>query len=217
MPAPLNLSKSEMEKMVLMGIGVVVFVLLLLQFVTIPSIRRLGELNKEIIKLRENLKKSETLIAGKPQMDNRMAVLQQKLKDYKSALPPYSDMPNILQNISDIASESKIKITKIEPLKAEQQQTGAAVNPPSPASALAKPQEKAVPSKTELLYAEMPIKIEAKGGYHALGRFINDIENAKNIMAIGDLEISSNSDDMYNHNVRLLIIAYILREEMPDR
>lgn len=217
MPAPLNLSKSEMEKMVLMGIGVVVFVFLLLQFVTVPSIRRLGELNKEIIKLRENLKKSETLIAGKPQMDSRMAVLQQKLKDYKSALPPYSDMPNILQSISDIASESKVKITKIEPLKAEQQQTGAVVNPPSPASTLGKPQEKPVPSKTELLYTEMPIKIEAKGGYHGLGRFINDIENAKNIMAIGDLEISSNSDDIYNHNVRLLIIAYILREEMPAK
>jgi Tfp pilus assembly protein PilO len=217
MPAPLNLSKSEMEKMVLTGIGVIVFVIALIQFLTIPSLRKLGELNTETGKLRENLRQSQSLIANKAQMESRLAVLQRKLKDYKAALPPYSDMPNILQNISDIASESKVKITKIEPLKTEQQQAGAVVNSPNSANELAKSQEKAISSKIGLLYTEMPIKIEARGGYHALGKFINDIENAKNIMAIGDLEISSNSDDMYNHNVRLLVVAYILREETPAR
>jgi len=212
MPAPLNLSKSETEKMVLTGIGVVVFVIALIQFVTVPSLRKLGELNTATGNLRENIRKSQSLIANKAQMESRLASLQQKVKDYKAALPPYSDMPNILQNISDIASESKVKIAKIEPLKAEQQQGAAA-----PVNGSGKPQEKAISSKAELLYTEMPIKIEARGGYHALGKFINDIENTKNIMAIGDLEISSNSDDMYNHNVRLLVIAYILREETPAR
>lgn len=212
MPTPLNLSKSETEKMVLAGIGVVVFVFALIQFVTVPSLRKLGELSAETGKLRENIRKSQSLIANKAQMDIRLAALQQKVRDYKAALPPYSDMPDILQDISDIASESKVKITKIEPLKAEQQQGAAA-----PANGSGKPQEKAISGKTELLYTEMPIKIEARGGYHALGKFINDIENAKNIMAIGDLEISANSDDMYNHGVRLLIVAYISREEAPAR
>lgn len=211
MSAPLNLSKSETEKMVLKGIGVVVFVIALIQFVTVPSLRKLGELNTETGNLRENIRKSQSLIANKAQMESRLAALQQKVKDYKAALPPYSDMPNILQDISDIASESKVKIAKIEPLKAEQQGAAASVNGPG------RPQEKAVSGKTELMYIEMPIKIEARGGYHALGKFINDIENAKNIMAIGDMEISSDSDDMHNHNVRLLVVAYILREETPAR
>ncbi|MDP2942553.1 MAG: type 4a pilus biogenesis protein PilO, partial [Candidatus Omnitrophota bacterium] len=208
----LNLSKAEMEKAVLMGIGVFVFVIALLQFVTVPSLRKLGELNTETVKLRENLKKSQSLIANKSQMESRLAVLQQKLKDYKTALPPYSDMPNVLQSISNIASEAKVKIIKIEPLKVEQQQGAIA-----PGSAVVKPQAKPEAGKGGLLYTAVPIKIEAKGGYHALGKFINDIEASKNVMAIGDLEIETSSDDMFNHNARLLIIAYVLREETPAK
>lgn len=213
MPAPLKLSKEEMEKAVLTGIGVFVFVIVLIQFVTVPSLRKLGELNTETGRLRENLKKSQSLIANKSQMESRLAVLQQKLKDYKTALPPYSDMPNVLQNISNIASGAKVKIIKIEPLKVEQQQAGALI----PESAAVKPQARADAGRTGLLYTEIPIKIEAKGGYHALGKFINDIETSKNVMAIGDLEIEAGSDDIFNHSARLLIIAYVLREETPDK
>jgi Tfp pilus assembly protein PilO len=209
MPAPLNLSKEQTEKMVLMGIGVFVFVMVLFQFVMVPSLRKLGELNTEIGRLRENLKKSQALITNKAQMENRLAVLQQKLKDYKTALPPYSDMPNILQNISNIASETKVKIIKIEPLKAEQQ--------PAAVPGAVKPQGKPEPGKAGLLYTEIPIKIEARGGYHALGEFIGEIEASKNIMAIGDLEIDASPDDMFSHNARLLIVAYVLREEMPAK
>ena len=212
MPAPLKLSKEEMEKAVLIGIGVFVFVIVLIQFVTVPSLRKLGELNAGTGRLRENLKKSQSLIANKSQMESRFAVLQQKLKDYKTALPPYSDMPNVLQNISNIASGAKVKIIKIEPLKAEQQQ-GAIV----PGSAVTNPQAKPEAGKGGLLYTEVPIKIEAKGGYHALGKFINDIETSKNVMAIGDLEIETGSDDIFNHNARLLIIAYVLQEETPAK
>ena len=179
---------------------------------TAPSLRKLGELNTETGRLRENLKKSQSLIANKSQMESRFAVLQQKLKDYKTALPPYSDMPNVLQNISNIASGAKVKIIKIEPLKAEQQQ-GAIV----PGSAVTNPQAKPEVGKGGLLYTEVPIKIEAKGGYHALGKFINDIETSKNVMAIGDLEIETGSDDIFNHNARLLIIAYVLQEETPAK
>jgi Tfp pilus assembly protein PilO len=213
MPAPLNLSKSETEKIFLMGIGVVVFVIVLIQYLTVPSLRKLGELNIETVRLRENLRQSQSLIANKVQMESRLAVLRQKVQDYKSALLPYSDMPNILQNISDVASESKVKITKIEPLKEGQQQHGAV----SPANGFGNPQENAISGNNGLLYIEMPIKIEARGGYHALGKFINGIENAKNIMAIGDLEIISNSDDMYSHSARFLVVAYILREETQAR
>ncbi|MDP3787568.1 MAG: type 4a pilus biogenesis protein PilO [Candidatus Omnitrophota bacterium] len=212
MPALLKLSKAEMEKTLLMGIGVFVFVIALLHFVTVPSLRKLGELNTETVKLRENLKKSQSLIANKSQMESRLAVLQQKLKDHKTALPPYSDMPNVLQSISNIASGAKVKIIKIEPLKVEQQQGAIA-----PRSAVVKPQAKLEAGKGGLLYTEVPIKIEAKGGYHALGKFINDIEASKNVMAIGDLEIEASSDDMFNHNARLLIIAYVLREETPAK
>ena len=212
MPNPLNLSKSEMEKLVGIGIGVVLVVFVLIQFVTIPSIRKSGELNKEIVKLKEDLERSEILIASVPQMQNRLAATQQKLNDYQTALPLRSEMPNILQNISGIAVESKVKLLKIEPLRSEKQTMPVAKLP------AAKQQAKQDSAKTtQPIYTEMPIQIEARGSYHALGEFINKVETARNIMSIADVDIKRGSDDMFNHDARLLIIAYVLREETPAK
>lgn len=203
MPGPPTLSKPEIQKMAGMGIGVALFLAALFGFVTIPSIRKSAELKKEIIKLKEDIKRSEVLIASASQMQSRLTAIQQRLNDYQAALPKRSDMPNILQNISDMAAGSKVKLLKIEPAPADK-------------LSAAKQQGKQDLSKAaQTIYTEMPIQIEVKGGYHALGKFINDIETSKNIMAIGDLDIGASSADMFNHGARLLIIAYVLREETP--
>ncbi len=215
MPSGQNLSKEQLEKMALIGIGVAVFVYVLLQFAMVPSFGKLGELGKDIGKLKEDLKKSQALIAGKPQLENKLAVLQKKLKDYEAALPPHSEMPNILQEIADIASDSKIKLIKLEPLKSEKPPAEAAK--PEKKTQAGK-QAKREPAKVVLpIYAEMPIQIVAKGGYQAVGEFINKIESAKNIMAVTDVEIEGDAGDMFNHNARLLVIAYMLREEAPAK
>lgn len=198
------LSKAEKEKAVFFIIIAVLIIVALIQFVTRPAVRKLGNLNRQISQIRENLKKSESLIARKSQIENRLNSLQAKLEDFKLALPPRSDVPDILQNISRLAGESKVKILKIEPIKLERK------SPPPILPQVKQPVVQAPPS----IYTEIPIIIEAKGGYHALGEFVNKIEGAKNLMSISDLEIESNTDDMYRHNIRLLIVVYLLQEEM---
>jgi len=200
----INLSKAEKEKAIFFIVVTVLIIVALIQFVTRPAIRKLGNLNRQVSEVRENLKKSESLIARKSQIENRFNSLQAKLEDFKLALPSRSDVPNILQNISRLAGESRVKILKIEPIKLERKS-------PLPISPQVKqPVVQPPPS----IYTEVPIKVEAKGGYHALGEFANRIESAKNLMSISDLEIESNTDDMYRHNIRLLISVYLLQEEI---
>lgn len=208
MPYTLNLSKPGTQKAVGIGIGAVVLAFVLIQFITAPSIRRSAELKKEIIKLKENIKRSETLIANVPQMQSRLSDAQQRLNDYRTALPPRSDMPNILQNISNLAIDSKVKLLKIEPLRSEKQEA------PASKTAATK-QDTAKPGQP--IYVEMPIQIEARGSYHALGEFINKIETAGNVMSVADIDIEGDADDMFNQDSRLLIIAYVLREEAPAK
>ena len=212
MPSSSNLSKPEMQKMAAIGIGAAVFVFVLIQFVTVPSVRRAAELKKDIIKLKESTKKSQVLIANAPQMQSRLVVLQQKLKNYQTALPTRSDMPNILQSISGMAAESRVKLLKIEPLRSEKQEA------PAAKPSTAKQQGKQDLTKAaQPIYMEIPIQIESKCGYHALGEFINRIETAANVMSVADIDIERDPDDMFNHDARLLIIAYVLREETPAK
>lgn len=202
---PPTLSKAAQQKAILFAIVAFLIMFVLIQFITRPAIRTLRDLTQQVSQLRENLKKSEVLIANKSKMKDQLVSLQARLEDFKSALPLRSDMPNILQDISRLASESKVKILKIEPVKSEKLPQAA-------------PQTKQVAVQTPpTIYTETPIKIEARGGYHSVGEFINRIENAKNFMSIADLEIESDSAGMYSHNVRLLIIAYVLQEELPNK
>lgn len=196
------LSKAVGQKIILFAV-VILVVFALIQFVTRPSIRALNNLGKQISQARADLKKTEALIAKKPQMDSQLISLQTELEDLKSALPLYSEMPNILQDISRLAGESKVKILKVEPMRQER---------------LTKTQPKQSEARSALpIYMGIPIKIEAKGGYHSLGRFINKIENSENFMSIADLNVESNPVDMYSHDIRLLIVAYVLQEELPSK
>lgn len=190
---PLTLPKAERAKAISLIIVAALIIVVLIQCVIRPTIRALGKLSREIPQIKDNLKQSEALIAKRSQMENQLASLQAKLKDIKLALPPRSDLPDILQDISRLASASKVKVLKMEPVKQQikQVEVGAPLT----------------------IYAENPIEIEAKGGYHALGEFINRIENAKNLMSIADVKVESNTNDMYNHDVKLLIVIYLLREE----
>ncbi|MFA5164732.1 MAG: type 4a pilus biogenesis protein PilO [Candidatus Omnitrophota bacterium] len=211
MPGKQAMSKEEMEKLVLIGIGVAVAFFALIQFSTLPMMRTIGKLNKDIVKEREDLKKADALIKSKPQLEKRLEALKVMMGKYDNAIPPNSEMPNILQEIAGFASESKVKISKIEPLRSEK--------PAEPAKAPKgkQPVKQEAVKKPASIYTEIPIQVEAKGGYHAIGEFINSIETADNVMAIGDIEIRADSGDIANHSARLLIMAFVLNEEEPRK
>jgi Tfp pilus assembly protein PilO len=203
-----------MEKIVLTGILGFVVVFIIIQFIMVPSLGRLNNLKKEIIKEQQTLKRDQSLVASKTQMQSRLASMQEKLKDYEKALPPYREMPNILQKIGEEAYECKVKVTKIEPLRTEKPADAAKAKAAAAAKPGAKPE---TAKKPAAIYTEIPIQVEANGGYHALGEFINRIEASDNVMSVGDIEIKANPDDIQNHHVRLLIVAYVLREETPSK
>ncbi|MDP3804281.1 MAG: type 4a pilus biogenesis protein PilO [Candidatus Omnitrophota bacterium] len=214
MPMPSNISKSDLEKIVLIGIAAFVVLFILIRFAMVPSFRKLGSLKKEIVKEQEALKSNQALIASKSQLQARLASIQGRLQGYEKALPPYREMPNILQKIAEVAYENKMKITKIEPLRTEKPAETAKAKVIAPAKPGAKPEASKKPA---MIYTEIPIQIEAKGGYHALGGFINMIETSDNIMSVRDIDIEANPDDNQNHKVKLLIVAYVLREETPAK
>lgn len=217
MPAPFkipNIPKGDLEKIILIGVAAAVLVFSLIQFGMVPSFRKLGALKNEIIKERETLKNNQALVASKSQLQARLASAQERLKGYEMALPPYREMPNILQKIAEVAYASKVKIIKIEPLRIEKPAEAAKARVAVPVKPGAKPE---APKKPAAIYTEIPIQVEARGGYHALGEFINMIETSDNIMSIGDIEIRANPGDIQNHNAKLLVVAYVLREEAPAK
>ena len=88
-----------------------------------------------------------------------------------------------------MAKRSDVKILGITPLASKQE---------APAS--------------ERAYQEIPILMNARSGYHELGKFLSDLENAGRFMKVVDIKIKENLSTPKKHDVELLILTYVLLE-----
>jgi Tfp pilus assembly protein PilO len=61
-------------------------------------------------------------------------------------------------------------------------------------------------------YLEIPIMINAKSGYHELGKFIINLENTDRFKKIADMDVTANKTASKKHDVKLLILTYVLSE-----
>lgn len=205
---------KKQQTIVLAVIFGLLFLYIYFQFFLKSSLAKLMELSSSIVQQRANLVKSEALVGRKSEMEKSLADLESRMDKYKISLPARSDIPTILQEISRIASESKIKILKMEPVKESKEATGMPVPPmPSMPGSL----EQQPPQIGGTVYTEIPVKIEANGGYHDLGAFINNIENAKNFMKVSELDIDADSDNIYRHKIDMIIVAYVLSGEPQSK
>lgn len=53
------------------------------------------------------------------------------------------------------------------------------------------------------------ISLELVGDYHNLGRFLNDLENAPDFIAVEEIIIKSNANDYFKQNVNLVLKTYV--------
>ena len=58
-------------------------------------------------------------------------------------------------------------------------------------------------------YLAVPVKVEASGGYHNFGRFLNQLENEEQFFTIFDFSIIGNNQDTVHHSISLTIKALI--------
>lgn len=207
-----GLDKSKQQTIALAVIFGIFVLYIYFQFFLKSSLVKLTELSAEIGRQKANLAKSEALMGKKSEMEKTLFDLEAKMEKYKISLPVRSDIPAIFQEISRIASESKIKILRMEPVKESKENTPTAIMPSMPGM----PQQQQ-PRIGSTIYTEVPIKIEASGNYHDLGMFINNLENASNFMKVNELEIDASSENIYRHRINLIIVAYVLSAEPKEK
>ena len=169
----------------------ILFSILIFDYVVLlsPQARLFKEIRNKVSQKSKDLKKAKTDIALIGQFQERSEVLQKKMEQLAFRIPQEEEIPLIVENISRIANESFVKITSIKPLK----------------------EEKQLFLSSEMgTYYEIPIAIEAKCGYHQLGKFINKLENNQTVMNVAGLEVAPNPQDKFRRFAKLLIKTFIL-------
>ncbi len=159
-----------------------------------PRIRALGQLLPQVARLRQDVELTRSDIANIDNFKMEIISLSNELGRYEASLPGKKEIAPILDHLSKIASQTGVKIVGIEELKEARGKV---------------PELK----EAQQIYSEVSIGIDLKSGYHPLGSFINKVESSVRLMKLRDIEIKADPRTPGEHNVKLIISAFVLEGE----
>ena len=98
------------------------------------------------------------------------------------------DIPLLLRDIANMAEENNIKVLQIRPLDEPKSKAGQELKTP---------------------FTVLDISLELAGSYHALGGFINHMEDAGQFIAVEEFKITRRESDYLRQTVSLLLRTYV--------
>lgn len=185
-----NFDFQKHSKLIL-SIAAVLIIILDFFFIMGPQIRWLKSLNPKIKQLKTDIEQTNKDIALIAQLREQYRASNKDMAEIEKRVPLEEDIPVILENISTAANNAMIKISQIIPMKEEKE---------------------AILGTQTGKYYRIPISIEAQGGYHLFGKFLNVLENSEIFMSVNRLEITPSAKDYKRHNINLTINTFIFKK-----
>lgn len=186
MPVKLPVDK---HKNLIIAVSLIIILVLDFVFLLGPQIRLLSKLGSKLSVLSRDLKNAKKDISARQEFENKLAILKEKLKEWGSSVKSEEELSLILEGISRTANQTFVKVTQIKPLKEEKQAV----------------------FKTDIgTYYQIPILVDAQSVYHAVGKFLNELEEGGVFMKVLGLEITVNPQEAFRHLVRLTIQTVVL-------
>ncbi len=173
-------------------IGLLVTILVLDYFCIMQfQIKVLSSLNSKTHSLAQDLKTNKDNIARLDQYRKELNKLNEQLEKIGHKMKSKDEIPLILENITRMADENGLKIDQIMP----------------GTMAL-----ESLLKNNEGQYFLIPVVMEAQGGYHDFGRFLNQLEKEEVLFTIPYFTISANNNDPFQHLIKLTINAIIFEK-----
>ena len=157
-----------------------------------PVISRSLSVFREVAKVQSRLDQAELSINRMPTIKEGMEELRSKASFYSNKLPKEEEFPAVLENLSNMAKNAGVKIIKILPVR----------------ESLTVSEESTHPD----IYRQKEINVNAQCGYHQLGTFVSELENAERFMEVSDIRIEARRISPKRHNVQLIVKTFILLE-----
>jgi type IV pilus assembly protein PilO len=131
------------------------------------ELEQYDEAQKKEEGLRETYMNKKALAINLPAYKEQMEEMEQTFGSLLRQLPNTTEVPDLLVDITQAGLGRGLEFTLFRP-------------------------EKELPKD---FYAEMPISVEVRGGYHELAQFISDVAALPRIVTFGDIAITSAGKD----------------------
>ena len=201
----MKLALPERQQQIALWVGVAVAVWLYLAFLVGPLWHKTSQLGQDMAGAKQKLALLESVTANEALVRSQHEQLSQTVQSLKQLLPAETELPNILALLSELAGKSDVKIQTIFP----QRPVGS--SPPA-----AKGAKAAGAASLTGYYKEVPIQIDAVGGYHQLGMFLSLVESSDKLLGLSSLRIAANPQDTKRHTFKLVITSYVAATDAKD-
>ena len=193
----IDLSRLKSEHLIVICVLLTIAIIFFsYQSIFKPLVGEIKETSRQIEQRERDLQRAKTA-QNLEDMEKEIKAIKEELMVYQQRLNAPIDIPQVLEVLDSIAKHQKIEFISVTPLEAK---------------------EVLLPRGEEFLL-EVPIEMQLRCGYHALGVFINQIENADRVKKVTDLRMKVDSSNIWSHQVELVVVSYrvVSREEPVSR
>ncbi len=171
-------------------LGAFLLVVFLLDYFLVMQfqLRTLYHLSPKASTLAAEVRQTRQDIARIPQYQNEIRQLDQKARALNSKIRTREQIPLIIDSIMRLARKNGLRIEQI-----------------MPNSALSEP----ILRDNEGQYFSIPLVVDARGGYHNFGRFLNQMEHEEAFLSVGDFKIEPNPTDATHHDIKVTLDAVV--------
>ena len=198
-------AKREQLLLVAMAFGGIVCLWVYYAYIVKPLAHAIAQQGQQIRDTRVKLQRLQQTIAQEPQLRQEDTRLSETMQNLRTSLPLEAGLPSVIERLSDLASQTSVKIQTIFPQRSVENLSAEASSAgKGPAAAKGSTAGKPPPA----LYKEIPIQIDALSGFHQLGNFLARVESGPQPMRLRSLRISANPQETRRHTMKIVVIAY---------
>ncbi|MCM8761382.1 MAG: type 4a pilus biogenesis protein PilO [Candidatus Omnitrophica bacterium] len=184
-----ELKGNEQKTIILVAVLTLAVIFGYINLLLIPQAKKIIRVFSSAAKVRNDLMAAEALVARKDALVKTIEDYNKKIGRYEKTLPTEAGLPTLLEDLAEMAKDSKMRIVGIVPAAGKE---GAA--------------------RAGQAYREIPIAISAKSGYHELGRFLSRLQNCDRFMKVADIQVKGGKAAGNKHDVEILVLTYVLLE-----
>lgn len=189
MQLPSSLNQKQVQKLLIGLVGVMAF-FVWHQLFLMPQQKTHRELRVQVSQLAARVSLAKQKTSKLPEMRQTLGSLAPdgEAEEMNKPLPPEEQLPALLDYIAQTAKRSGVHVVS--------------VRSQAPIAEL-------IVGESGRL--ELPLEVEVEAGYHAIGIFLDSIEQAESFLVrIKTFRLFGNPEDIWKHKARFLFHVYLL-------
>jgi len=181
-------AREEKQKKILIVIVCVVILYVDLNYILKAQTQGLSGITPKITRLKNDLNNLNRDLNNMRALKSKQPLVDQKAAVKSVTVISESQIIDLLQDISELANKSDVKIAQIRPSRESSGQKQ--------------------PEGTDK-YIPLFINLEITCDYHSFGRFINALENTQIFMAVQEFKVQAQPSDYLKQKITLVLRTYV--------